>query len=84
MKKTNQAAAAALALTSRDNLKNGIIDAIIQEPIGGAQRDNEATATSLEKWIVDSLTDLERFNPQTLVHRRYEKFTGMGVVSSDS
>ncbi len=82
--KTNQAAAAALALTSRDNLKNGIIDAIIQEPIGGAQRDNEATATSLEKWIVDSLTDLERFNPQTLVHRRYEKFTGMGVVSSDS
>jgi len=82
--KTNRAAAAALALTSRDNLKNGIIDAIIQEPIGGAQRDNEATATSLEKWIVDSLTDLERFNPQTLVHRRYEKFTGMGVVSSDS
>ncbi|HIA71623.1 MAG TPA: acetyl-CoA carboxylase carboxyltransferase subunit alpha [Phycisphaerales bacterium] len=81
---TNQAAAAALALTSRDNLKNGIIDAIIQEPIGGAQRDNETTATNLEKWIVDSLTDLERFNPQTLVHRRYEKFTGMGVVSSDS
>ena len=82
--KTNQAAASALALTSRDNLKNGIIDAIIHEPIGGAQRDNEATATNLEKWIVDSLTDLERFNPQTLVHRRYEKFAGMGVVSSDS
>lgn len=81
---TNQAAATALALTSRDNLKNGIIDAIIPEPIGGAQRDNEMTATNLEKWIVDSLTDLDRFNPQTLVHRRYEKFAGMGVVSSNS
>jgi acetyl-CoA carboxylase carboxyl transferase subunit alpha len=81
---TNQSAATALALTSRDNLKNGIIDAIIPEPIGGAQRDNESTASNLEKWIVDSLTDLARFNPQTLVHRRYEKFAGMGVVSTDS
>ena len=81
---TNRAAATALALTSRDNLNNGIIDAIIQEPIGGAQRDNQATANNLEKWIVDSITDLERFNPQTLVHRRYEKFAGMGVVSNDS
>jgi acetyl-CoA carboxylase carboxyl transferase subunit alpha len=81
---TNQAAATALALTSRDNLKNGIIDAIIPEPTGGAQRDNESTASNLEKWIVDSLTDLARFNPQTLVHRRYEKFAGMGVVSTDS
>jgi acetyl-CoA carboxylase carboxyl transferase subunit alpha len=81
---TNRAAATALALTSRDNLKNGIIDAIIQEPIGGAQRDNQATASNLEKWIVDSITDLERFNPQTLVHRRYEKFAGMGVVSNNS
>ncbi len=81
---TNQSAATALALTSRDNLKNGIIDAIIPEPIGGAQRDNAGTATNLEKWIVDSLNDLDRFNPQTLVHRRYEKFAGMGVVSADS
>jgi acetyl-CoA carboxylase carboxyl transferase subunit alpha len=82
--KTNQSAATALALTSRDNLKNGIIDAIIPEPLGGAQRDNAATASNLEKWIVDSLTDLDRFNPQTLVQRRYEKFAGMGVVSTDS
>jgi len=81
---TNQAAATALALTSRDNLKNGIIDAVIPEPIGGAQRDNATTANNLEKWIVDSLTDLARFNPQTLVHRRYEKFAGMGVVSTDA
>lgn len=81
---TNQSAATALALTSRDNLKNGIIDAIIPEPIGGAQRDNAATATNLEKWIVDSLNDLDRFNPQTLVHRRYEKFAGMGAVATDT
>jgi acetyl-CoA carboxylase carboxyl transferase subunit alpha len=77
-------AASSLALTSKDNLKNGLIDAIIPEPAGGAHRDNGAAATSVEKWIVDSLRDLERFNPQTLVHRRYEKYAGMGVYSEDS
>jgi len=77
-------AAESLALTSKDNLRNGLIDAIIPEPMGGAHRDNEAAATNLEKWIVDSLRDLERFNPQTLVHRRYEKFAGMGVFAEDS
>ena len=81
---TNQSAASSLALTSRDNLKNGLIDAIIPEPVGGAHRDNKLAAVNLEKWIVDSLQDLERFNPQTLVHRRYEKYANMGVVSSDS
>jgi len=81
---TNQAAASNLALTSEDNLKNGLIDTIIPEPLGGAHRDNELVATNLEKWIVDTLQDLERFNPQTLVHRRYEKFAGMGIYTTDS
>ena len=81
---TNRAAATSLALTSKDNLKNGLIDAIIPEPIGGAHRNNEVAAINLEKWIVDSLRDLERFNPQTLVQRRYEKFAGMGVTTEES
>ena len=46
---TNQSAASSLALTSRDNLKNGLIDAIIPEPVGGAHRDNELAAVNLEK-----------------------------------
>jgi acetyl-CoA carboxylase carboxyl transferase subunit alpha len=78
---TNLAAATNLALTSRDNLKNGLIDAIIDEPLGGAQRDEKTTATNVERWIVDTLQDLSRFNPKTLVQRRYEKFANMGVWS---
>ena len=81
---TNQSAATSLALTSKENLKNGLIDAIIPEPLGGAHRNNEGAAANLEKWIVDSLRDLERFNPQTLVHRRYEKFARMGVFTEES
>ena len=78
---TNLAAATNLALTSRDNLRNGLIDAIIQEPLGGAQRDEQATATNVERWIIDTLTDLSRFNPKTLIQRRYEKFANMGGVT---
>ncbi|MCH2147087.1 MAG: acetyl-CoA carboxylase carboxyltransferase subunit alpha [Phycisphaerales bacterium] len=78
---TNQKAASSLALTSKDNLKNKLIDTIVPEPLGGAHRDPNATALNLEKWIVDTLTDLSRFNPQTLVQRRYEKFASMGVFS---
>jgi|TARA_B100000959_G_C14957679_1_gene614453 acetyl-CoA carboxylase carboxyl transferase subunit alpha len=80
---TNEAAATSLALTSKDNLKNGLIDTIIPEPKGGAHRDIDATALHVEKWIVDTLRDLERFNPQTLVHRRYEKFAAMGSYSQE-
>ena len=78
---TNQKAATSLALTSKDNLKNKLIDTIVPEPLGGAHRDPDAAALNLEKWIVDTLTDLSRFNPQTLVQRRYEKFAAMGVFS---
>ena len=80
---TNEAAADSLALTSRDNLRHGLIDAIIPEPNGGAHRNNEDAATNLEKWIVDTLRDLGRFNHETLVQRRYEKFSGMGVFSGE-
>lgn len=37
--KTNTLAAQALSLTARQNLSNGIIDAIVPEPAGGAHRD---------------------------------------------
>ncbi|MDP7008271.1 MAG: acetyl-CoA carboxylase carboxyltransferase subunit alpha [Phycisphaerales bacterium] len=76
---TNLAAATNLALTSRDNLQNGLIDAIISEPVGGAHRNIAETAKNVERWIVDTLQDLSRFNPKTLVQRRYEKFASMGV-----
>ncbi len=76
---TNEAAANNLALTSAENLKNGLIDAILPEPVGGAHRAPEQAAEQLERWIVDTLNELSRFNPETLVNRRYEKFAAMGV-----
>jgi acetyl-CoA carboxylase carboxyl transferase subunit alpha len=78
---TNASAAEALALTARDNLENGLIDGVIPEPIGGAHRDPEATAESVQGWLVDQLTDLARINPETLVRTRYERFRAMGQTA---
>lgn len=78
---TNGLAADALALTAKHNLKNGLIDAIIQEPLGGAHRDPENAAASLQNWIVEQLRELKRFKPQTLVQRRYEKFRKIGALA---
>lgn len=75
---TNTAAAIALRLTAKDNLELGIVDAIIDEPAGGAHRDPRKAAALLEKWIVEQLRDLKRVKPSSLPDRRYERFRALG------
>ncbi|MHC4106973.1 MAG: acetyl-CoA carboxylase carboxyltransferase subunit alpha [Planctomycetota bacterium] len=82
--KTNAAAAEALALTGRDNLANGLIDAVIPEPLGGAHRDPQTAADNVSAWIVEQLQELKRFKPQTLVRRRYEKLRRIGAIVGDT
>jgi len=78
---TNTAAASALALTAESNLRNGLVDAVIPEPHGGAHRDPQATADRLQAWIVDSVRELQRIAPETLVRLRFEKFRAIGSVA---
>ena len=80
VEQTNVAAAQALALTAPDNLANGLIDAVIEEPLGGAHRNPQAMADRLQSWIVQQLHELKRVKPATLVQRRYEKFRRIGAV----
>jgi acetyl-CoA carboxylase carboxyl transferase subunit alpha len=75
---TNAAAAEALCLTARDNLRLGIIDEVLDEPPGGAHRDPRATAEGLEKWITHQLASLKRFKRANLPGRRYERFRKLG------
>jgi acetyl-CoA carboxylase carboxyl transferase subunit alpha len=78
---TNAAAASALALTANDNLSNGLIDAVIEEPLGGAHREPQEAAEHIRRWLVDRLRELKRFKPQTLVRLRYERFRKIGAVA---
>ncbi len=78
---TTNAAANALALTARQNLDNGLIDAVIDEPLGGAHRDPRAAAELVSRWLVDRLRELKRFKPQTLVRLRYDKLRRIGAMT---
>ncbi|MHC4992519.1 MAG: acetyl-CoA carboxylase carboxyltransferase subunit alpha [Planctomycetota bacterium] len=75
---TNASAAAALALTARDNLRHGLIDDVIPEPVGGAHRDPQQASDNLQAWIVDRLRELKRLKTATLLRRRYERFREVG------
>lgn len=72
-------AANALKFTSRDLLKLGVIDSVIEEPLGGAHRDHHNTAARLKQYLVRTLRELTGTNTEELVVNRYEKFRGMGV-----
>ncbi len=74
----NAAAAEALHLTARDNLKLGIIEDILPEPPGGAHRDAAQTAATVERWVVDSIRSLREVPPDTLVEQRHARFRRLG------
>jgi len=74
-------AAEALKLTAEDMLGNGLIDGIIEEPIGGAHQDPEATALNVKNKILQDLAVLSAKNKSTLVAERIDKFSNMGVVN---
>ncbi|MBL8763853.1 MAG: acetyl-CoA carboxylase carboxyltransferase subunit alpha [Phycisphaerae bacterium] len=77
--KTNTAAADALRLTARDNLDLGIVDDVVQEPLGGAHREPKAAAASVENWILSSLGELKGRPIDELLQRRYERFRKLGA-----
>jgi len=77
---TNNAAASALALTAEDNLRNGLVDDVIGEPLGGAHRQARLAADNLQAYVVEHLADLQRHRPAILVQRRYEKFRRIGAI----
>ena len=72
-------AAVALRLTAQDLLKLGIIDRIIAEPRGGAQRGRDEAVASVGKAISAMLKDLAGRKPAELVRDRREKFLTMGT-----
>lgn len=81
---TNNAAANSLRLTADDNLKHGLVDAVIPEPTGGAHRNHEQIGDSIQAWVLDQLAELSRLKPETLIRQRFEKFRAIGPVVSMS
>jgi len=73
-------AAEALKLTPNDMLQNGLIDGIIEEPLGGAHN-NIPEAHQLVKLAIKKYLDqIDNIDPEERINQRIEKFCNMGVV----
>jgi acetyl-CoA carboxylase carboxyl transferase subunit alpha len=75
----SQEATEALKITAKDLLKNGVIDEIIKEPVGGAHVDAVETAMNIKRFINKSLLSLSKMKKQELADDRYKKFRNIGV-----
>jgi acetyl-CoA carboxylase carboxyl transferase subunit alpha len=71
-------AAEALRITSHDLLELSVIDAIVEEPLGGAHRDVADAARRVGDAVAEALDALRDLDGNTLQARRREKFLKMG------
>ncbi len=72
-------AAEALRFTS-DNLKRfGVVDEVIEEPLGGAHRNHHQMAARMKMFLVHSLRELSSMSAEQLLEHRYDRFRQLGV-----
>lgn len=71
-------AAGALCLTAQDLLRLKLVDQVIPEPMGGAQRDPQIAIESVKKAIQEALDQLKDIPKQVLQAQRRDKFLAMG------
>jgi acetyl-CoA carboxylase carboxyl transferase subunit alpha len=71
-------AAEALRLTAQDLQKLGVVDRIVDEPLGGAHRDRAATMQGVSNAIEKMLGEMNGMDAAALIKARRVKFLGMG------
>src|SRR5690606_25418689 len=72
-------AAEALKLTAQDLRKLGVVDSVIPEPTGGAQRDPEEAIRQVGDEIARLLGDLRKLKRPELSRRRRQKYREAGA-----
>lgn len=71
-------AADAMSITS-DRLKElGLVDDIIEEPMGGAHRDYQETARRIKSHLLEKLAELNEMDSTALTERRYQRIRDYG------
>lgn len=75
-----QEAASALKMTAQDLLQMGVIDEIIDEPVGGAHRSPEVAIQDFGNALEKALDELSPLSGNELRAKRREKFLEMGKI----
>jgi acetyl-CoA carboxylase carboxyl transferase subunit alpha len=71
-------AAEALGITAHRLKALGLIDKIVNEPVGGAHRDPKQMAAQLKRGLVDALRQVADLSVPELMERRYERLKSYG------
>ncbi len=77
------AAAEAMGVTSERLKQLGIVDEIIQEPLGGAHRDVSMTAENIKRALHGQVERLMVADIDNLVAHRYQRLMSYGISSGD-
>jgi acetyl-CoA carboxylase carboxyl transferase subunit alpha len=71
-------AADVLRFTSAHLPKLGVVDDVIEEPLGGAHRDHHQMASRVKAYLSKTIDGLSKIPVEHLIENRYEKFRKMG------
>jgi len=71
-------AAEAMGITATRLHELGLVDDVIDEPLGGAHRDWGATADSLREHFIEALARIDGTAPEELLEARYKRLMSVG------
>lgn len=77
-------AAETMGITAARLKTLGLVDRVVNEPLGGAHRDYKTAALSLKKALQDSLKQVATLPADGLVERRFERLMGYGKFKEQS
>jgi acetyl-CoA carboxylase carboxyl transferase subunit alpha len=72
-------AAEALGITSARLLELGLVDRVVEEPLGGAHRAPEAMASALKEALLETLRRLDALEAAQRLERRYRRLMDYGA-----
>jgi acetyl-CoA carboxylase carboxyl transferase subunit alpha len=67
-----------MKITAADLQALGVIDRIVDEPLGGAHRDPEAAIGALKGALIEELDGCSKLGPDELRAQRHAKFLSIG------
>ena len=78
-----ETAAEAMGISSGRLNKLGLVDEIIEEPLGGFHRNPNETFTLIKRSIIDSLQAIKSIDPETLLEKRRAKYKAIGEFNEN-
>jgi acetyl-CoA carboxylase carboxyl transferase subunit alpha len=78
-----ETAAEAMGISSGRLNELGLVDEIIEEPLGGFHRNPNETYTLIKRSIIDSLQAIKSIDPETLLEKRRAKYKAIGEFNEN-